>query len=577
MQVESTAAATSLAYSLLSLLTVSDDLDLEVVPCPPSSGSEEEDASDAVSLLSLQELHGDTEGGHFLLEQLSDVVNSLSLRVSGGEAQLRQVPGSCPIGSLGLWFTYPHHRERTEACAHFFRNAQLSSTDTVLVTLTLALDTAVLNLPALTWEPTHESPPRSPHSPADGTVPHIAAPPTTLLSKPLKSVLESRTSPVVRVFTTCPREGADFPQLAPIIARTRPCPVGLTRHLPPRNEKGFRNNVITPLLGVDPVLPTTVFGVTRMGATPNASAMHTRSVWHAITTVTESINRQRSAKDYHYVLANELSHGPNDPACFTLRFVGYGNRETFSAEVISSAFALVEQQYIDIHEERSRFNRENALDDKIEASEIALRTKAKQFEQKLRKQTQLAIEKRMRKTSKTERGWRQRMTGSVVQAVQGQWEQRLDQRTGTCFFHRLEEGGAGLSGVEDIQEEEEECLVDTCQWEVPVTWLGDPMATAQDQAKSQFSQVTSTKGRDESALLGVLGSGDSAFSQPDEVWLPYDEGQLDDRTPGVRSVGWVRPGQGLAADRIGTSGGQLNRWGAASFNEQCDMFCVDFA
>ncbi len=41
------------------------------------------------------------------------------------------------------------------------------------------------------------------------------------------------------------------------------------------------------------------------------------------------------------------------------------------------------------------------------------------------------------------------------------WEQRLDQRAGIYFFHRLGE------------DPEIEVLSETCQWEVPVTWAGD--------------------------------------------------------------------------------------------------------
>ena len=551
VEVTPTAKATSDAYLLISLLTISDDLDIEVVPYPEPELEPHEDITDFCPLPLLE------VNDHFVFEELSDVVNSLSLRVSGGQALLRQVPGACPVGSMGLWFHYPHHRERTQACANFFRNAQISSTDTVLVNLTLALDTVILNLPALAWDPANENPPKTIHDPIDGIIPQVTAHPTTLLNKPVRSVLETRTTPVIRVFNTAPAETFDYPFLEPIINRTKFCPAGLTRHYPFRNENGFRNKIVENLISVDPVLPTTVFGVTRMGATPNASAMHTRSVWHAITTVTESINRMRGSKDYHYVLANDLSHGPNDPACFTLRFVGYGDRETFSAEVISSAFALMEQQYIDIQDERARFKRENALDDKIEASEIALRTKKKEFEMKLRKQTQLAIEKRMRKTAKTEAGWRQKMQGSIVQSIQGQWEQRLDQRTGTCFFHRIVAGDE-LSGVEDTVEKEE-CYMDTCQWEVPITWVGDPLATAKDHEKSQFSDVNkSTKGND--PLLKVLGAGDSAFSQPNEVWLPYEKELLseDFKTPGVQTKGWVRSGNGQGADRIGVGGPLLN-------------------
>ncbi len=80
----------------------------------------------------------------------------------------------------------------------------------------------------------------------------------------------------------------------------------------------------------------------------------------------------RGAVDYHYVLHNELSRGSNDPACFTLRFFGYGNKETFRADVVCSAFESMEKQYMEIQEERDIFARENSLAAKIEASEVSL-------------------------------------------------------------------------------------------------------------------------------------------------------------------------------------------------------------
>jgi hypothetical protein len=75
--------------------------------------------------------------------------------------------------------------------------------------------------------------------------------------------------------------------------------------------------------------------------------------------------------DYHYVLHNELSRGSNDPACFTIRFFGYGSKDTFRADIVCSAFESMERQYAEIQQERDIFARENSLAAKIEASEVS--------------------------------------------------------------------------------------------------------------------------------------------------------------------------------------------------------------
>jgi hypothetical protein len=47
-------------------------------------------------------------------EEIADNVSNLSLRVSGGLDRVAQVPGACELGRLGIWFGYPHARERTQ-------------------------------------------------------------------------------------------------------------------------------------------------------------------------------------------------------------------------------------------------------------------------------------------------------------------------------------------------------------------------------------------------------------------------------------------------------------------------------
>mmetsp|Transcript_21478 Transcript_21478/g.31157 ORF Transcript_21478/g.31157 Transcript_21478/m.31157 type:complete len:1761 (-) Transcript_21478:200-5482(-) len=542
------AKAIQMAYTLLSLLQVSDELELSVADLLLPDGitmttdEDEAGAEKSSKVLDVAYLPFKYIEDNHSFEELADVVNSLSLRVSGGEQLLSQIPGASAVGSMGLWYTYPLHKERTQASAIFYRNPQVSSTDTVLVNLTLALDTSVLSLPSLAWEGHPENPPATIHNPADGVVPMISPFPKTLTATPVKTIYDSLTTPVVHIFSTTPIEGMDYPELEPLWTKRKKAPKGFYRHVPLRSKDGFRHQVTENLLATDPVLPTIVFGVTRMGAMPNAPAVHTRSVWHSIITINESINRVRGAQDYHYVLANDLSHGPNDPACFTIRFFGYGSKELFRADILCSAFQMMEAQYKEIQVERDRFARENSLEAKIESSEVYLRTKQKQYEILIRKRTQLAIEKKMRKVSKSELGWRRRLEFSVVLETQGDWEQRLDQRAGTCFFHRITEDGP-----------EFEALVDTCQWEVPPTWNGDPLAAA-----VEGEHKTDVKGSTNMDMT----PGEGAFNQPEEVWMPHLElGEMshfsDDKTPGTKSTTLKRPGQDKGDKRVGTARGSL--------------------
>jgi hypothetical protein len=183
-----------------------------------------------------------------------------------------------------------------------------------------------------------------------------------------------------------------------------------------------------------------------------------------------------------------------------------------------------------------------------------LKTKQKQYELLLRKRTQLSIEKRMRKASKTERGWRRRFEFSVAVAQQGEWEQRLDQRANIYFFHRIPEDPE----IEDI-------LSESCQWEVPVVWSGDVLLTT-----DQKNLLNDTL--DPSLNMNSQANQDSAFTQPSEIWLPHPPplssslgapGDMemrsvhtsvsDDRTPGVKASGVIRSGQTKGGSRIGTS------------------------
>ena len=74
------------------------------------------------------------------------------------------------------------------------------------------------------------------------------------------------------------------------------------RHWELVDSKGFRQKIENTLLGVDPVLPTVVFGITKFGALPNEPGVNSRNIWHSTLSITEHINRPRAPKGAYLCL-----------------------------------------------------------------------------------------------------------------------------------------------------------------------------------------------------------------------------------------------------------------------------------
>ena len=64
-------------------------------------------------------------------EAEADFTSSLSMRVSGQMHRVRKVPGVKELEHMGVWFKYPWDKEFTRAFGTYFRDASLSSTDSV--------------------------------------------------------------------------------------------------------------------------------------------------------------------------------------------------------------------------------------------------------------------------------------------------------------------------------------------------------------------------------------------------------------------------------------------------------------
>lgn len=555
------------------------------------------------SIKTMNNKYGDTT-----FEEIADNIPCLSYRVQGAIQKASEVPGSSEYWysdevddpskppymqdkesyhtHMGLWFAYPFDKERTRPSTHYFRDPELSTTNSILMVTSLALDTPILLPTTTAWEAFTEMPAKCPGETADGVIPLLYSTPKNLLIEPLHSPLTERMSFMTAIFSTIPIEGMDH---VPIDSPT--LPDGFQRHWPERNKYGFRRKVINHLLGVDQILPTIVFGITRSGAIPNYTGVTTRNIWHNILAVVENINRPRTAKDYQYVLSSGNGRGANNPNAFSIIF-----KEGVFHDLFCQFFAKYEEEYAEIAERKAIFARMAALDQKIELSEIALRTREKMLEKQILKEKQKAIEKKLRKANKSEKGWRRRMRMSVLVEVQKNWEKRKDYYSGAYFWHEIlptrydADQIDQLSVADDRDEENEhelstlgqhtlgggtvlqaspknlsskvlkrkkkdvEQYLQTCQWNVPATWDGDPLSD-NSQAPSYHrnlpAQGTNMYG-DDGSKSGISMTGDSevgyippdafdgtqAFEEPKDTWVPGGDFSILDggKTPGTRSA-----------------------------------------
>lgn len=128
--------------------------------------------------------------------------------------------------------------------------------------------------------------------------------------------------------------------------------------------------------------------------------------------------------------------------------------------------------------------------------------------------------------------------------LQGNWERRRDDRTGLFFFHKLSNNSNDKRKGENYAE--------TCQWEVPATWDGDPLSTdvnsnihnsasASKYVKNSFQNMEVSDRNSEVDLISELGDEDdvykfsrkkisdqnlatsevvAAFEEPADSWAP---------------------------------------------------------
>ena len=303
-------------------------------------------------------------------------VPCLSLRVSdagGGAARARTVPGICPVGRPGLWWTHPVERERTYACGVYFRDTRaiMTSTPTVVVNLLLALDTPCLAPLQTTWD--GES--RRAASPLD--LPHAPTPPPFLM--PLGQSLR-KTSPVTPYDTlmsaTCVVQSdaampLDFAAVRMNLGKGQSEEDPHRRSWPVFNARRFRQRLPTAY-SLFPVWDTIVwkYAVSKGAVSANAPALCGRHTWHSEQRCVEQLGRMRGTKDLYGCLEFVKAHtdgGLNEATTFVSHLDGPSLMalETWR----SSAF---EQLYEEIREVKAQAARDEALQAKIESAEAEI-------------------------------------------------------------------------------------------------------------------------------------------------------------------------------------------------------------
>ncbi|CAM9395424.1 unnamed protein product [Ectocarpus sp. 12 AP-2014] len=266
-------------------------------------------------------------------EEEADRVESLSMRVSGRRGHSREVPGTCNIGKMGVTFHYPQASERTRAVASFFRDASKSSSDSVMVVVALALDTPKLTPLVIAWEREPFEPEPAPDEDTLDVVPRVMIPPGVVLEEGVVSDLGGHIAPDAIVLTNAekkvdfspPEALAGDKRVGGGAAAKRNRKAGKEqewvrhrRDWKEVDEKGFRRYAVYRLLEPDGYMQTLGFGVTKRAALPNTAAVCGRSTFHSEQRCTEQLCRQRTAKDYAYVSANDQHRGPSDPGSYSV-------------------------------------------------------------------------------------------------------------------------------------------------------------------------------------------------------------------------------------------------------------------
>jgi len=366
----------------------------------------------------------------------------LSVRVCGREEFVAKCPGTVAVGIMGMGgiLMYDGDIERTQAAAMYVRDPALSSTNSVLVTVLLALDTPALVPLLMAWITRSALPPpvHYPWPPSQMIIPRFLIPPDNLVDNPVESILDTMEAAgcVIQCDVEDPLDYLEDKLKAKIEGH-----VIKHRRLWDEHDKNFFRQWLKKRRFVpDPVVSPRVFGVTNRGAVANAPGTNKRHNWHSEQRCVESLSERRTEKDYVYIAGRRHHQGANDPNTYRCLMQHELLRELEGSRL--SAYLLMHRQ----RREAARIKQEqDALKAKIEAGKAALAAKRKEQE---RIEHQLnakeAIRQRKRKGKNKGKGnspqeWALRVQKSTLIREWEGWQERRDEETQVLFYHSSDE------------------------------------------------------------------------------------------------------------------------------------------
>jgi hypothetical protein len=366
-------------------------------------------------------------------QEAFDGLPALSLQVSGLEASLGQVPGSLLLEGPG-----PSTSVSCCPVAKCFRDPTYSSTASILVVVSEAIEAPQVLPTVLCHSDEAYSPDRAPHEPIRGPVP--------LLMSILYDGLRSGTEPGLIGVSCEPAPGImALTSVADLKDYTFPDSIAErdalkrgVRHRRQRPDWGSgnaRSFVLERLLVPIGALETLQFGVSQRATTGNATGVLGRSTYHSSQRCVEQLCRWRTAKDFADISANSLHVGLNDPGSYSVSM----SHERFR-KLWRMGLNDYEAEVRRIAEIREKEARDAALEAKIQAGRARIAERKRREEET---QHRLALAREHRKLdvephqAGRRRRWEARLSASEVLHHEGDWELRQD-TSGSQFYHCID-------------------------------------------------------------------------------------------------------------------------------------------
>ncbi|OQR97515.1 hypothetical protein THRCLA_06919 [Thraustotheca clavata] len=337
---------------------------------------------------------------------------SLSLLACGRMEFLGKVPGTVPLTQhIGLWWC---NLQTTRPAAMYLRDAKLSSSDTILVRLTLALDSAVLAPRWFAWIPGSVAAAVEREIFMLFYIPRLVVQLITMpyLESPLDYYLPSPVEIVNGWAEQFPRQ-------------------------PEFNNINFRQWLRYATIEPNFNLDAKAYGL--KGGYLNQTGLSGRFSWHSDDAVfADNLIRPRLEKDFVVLGVNLRACGSNDPNMYTLQM----NHEAIDSIKTSGLHVFMAAKQRQLEEERLR-QQMLEIETKLQAGRLVLdakraekrRLESEALVQKERRHKQLDGKAAVEEATIQE--WHDRVVDSIVLKEWNGWEERRHKATNTIFYHHV--------------------------------------------------------------------------------------------------------------------------------------------